>query len=267
MSRPTASIVIPVGRVDSFLPHALRSCAAAAGPDDEIVVVLDGVSPDDLDSLAENVRLVVLPVRQGTPVALNRGIAASSGDVIVRLDGDDVMSTDRIERQVTYLAEHPAVAAVCGPAEIVDTTGEIIGRYGDVEGPRSVRQDLIRRNQVIHSSSAYWRWAARELGGYDERCTRMQDYDFFLRMAARHDIVILPECLTQYRVHGKMTSRVTSPYAAYTRRVLRSRRALRRALHPRARSVGIALDIAWWGAQAARYHGVTMPRYVKGIRR
>ncbi len=69
--------------------------------------------------------------------------------------------------------------------------------------PRPTSTVLVRRNVFFAA------------GGFDVALRALQDWDLWLRIAAKHEIAYLPDPLTRYRVHASSTSRSprkTEPY-------------------------------------------------------
>ena len=101
------SIVVPVYNVrPSYFADAVASCAGQTWSDGlELVVVDDGSGPENHRAYTEVLasvrsRLAVTVIRKlhnaGLAPARNDGIAASSGEVVVLLDGDDVLAPDAV---------------------------------------------------------------------------------------------------------------------------------------------------------------------------
>src|SRR5690606_33990288 len=124
---PFISVLMPVRNEEAFIERALNSVITAAEhvPGHEIIVI-DGMSDDGTravvarmqDSLA-NLRLLDNP-RRTVPHAMNLGIRAAAGDVIIRLDGHAEMAPDFMAAALRELAAHPECACVGGPIENVD---------------------------------------------------------------------------------------------------------------------------------------------------
>jgi GT2 family glycosyltransferase len=120
---------------------------------------------------------------------------------------------------------------------------------------------MLRRNAFVHSSVMIRRAALELVGGYDERCVRMQDYDLWLRLASVGGVANLSDELVSYRVHDGMHSRVTSPFGRPARCVLASRIALARHLG-RTTARQHAENALWTAAQVLRHAGLRRPRYL-----
>jgi len=205
MSTETVSAVIPAHCGAEFVGAALDSVLAQTWPPQEIIVVDDG-SQDDLDgALAPFLgHLIVLrqPAR-GASAARNRGIAVAQGEWIAFLDEDDEWLPTRIERQLAGVAGRPEVALVYSDVEIFGDEC-CPGRLQGQPTPRGrVFREFLRLGCFVTPSAALARRAAiLEVGGFDETLASSEDYDLWLRLAARHEIEFVPGSLARYRVHA-----------------------------------------------------------------
>jgi succinoglycan biosynthesis protein ExoA len=112
---PTVSIVIPVRNEERFIEACLESVLAQDYPADQVEILLvDGKSSDRTRELAAGVladriacgRARILDNPRGiAPTAMNIGIGASTGTVIVRADGHTVLPPDYVRRSVEVLQE------------------------------------------------------------------------------------------------------------------------------------------------------------------
>jgi GT2 family glycosyltransferase len=259
------SVLINSARVDAHLDAAIESIRAQGDVDFELVLVLDGTPvPTSGHAWMDDprVRILELPTRLGTPAALNRGVAAARHELIAHLDGDDLASAGRLRAQLDEMSRRPDLVCLGTGVTLIDHEDRLLGELRPLTGHRQVAQALTRRNVVTHSSMMYRRSALQQIGGYDERCARMQDYDLLLRLARIGAIDNLPDLLTSYRVHNAQASRSTSPYRRYTRIILRQRTQLARFLG-RGRLAQRCADAVWLAAQVARFHGLTRPGHVR----
>jgi glycosyltransferase involved in cell wall biosynthesis len=180
----------------------------------EVVVVLDG-SEDESRSIAEasplGARIVDSPPR-GVAAALNLGLAACQGDLVARLDADDVCEPDRFALQAEYMETNRSVAVLGTGAQLIDRADRPIGVRRMPTGAATVGRRLAFSNCVIHPSVMFRRSAVVALGGYDERVRFGEDYDLWLRVVLRDEIANLSDPLIRYRVHeGQATRRLALP--------------------------------------------------------
>ncbi len=156
--------------------------------------------------------------------AKNRGVAATLNELALRARGeylrlgasDDYLLPGGLDAQVRYLGAHPQKLAVIGDAWVVDAHGQLLhgsamrdlhGVDTDLYGAESgIRRAVIRHWAVSGAVALLRRSAFDACTGWDESL-RIEDWDFFLRLAARDALgfVDLPVCA--YRLHGKNLSK------------------------------------------------------------
>jgi glycosyltransferase involved in cell wall biosynthesis len=264
---PLVSVVIPATRIDEYLRQAVLSVLSQDAVRLEVVLVLDGVADSGSPPWLFDERIVVIRYaqRRGTPIALNLGIAVSSGQYIGRLDADDVALPGRLAAQAKFLLSNENVVCVGTAAQLIDSAGEVIGVSPAIAASRGTAQELLIRNPLVHSSVMFRAAQLREAGGYDPVMTRMQDYELYLRLAQTGDLACLPRIFTSYRVHDKQSSRNTSPWSRYTRLVLRRRAELAQIMSV-SRTRQHLRNAMWFFGQVARHYGLSRARYLHGTR-
>jgi glycosyltransferase involved in cell wall biosynthesis len=106
--KPLVSILIPAYNSEKWLAYTLQSAVAQTWERKEIIVVDDGST----DRTAEMARRfaskevkVVSTANGGLSAAVNHAFQLCQGDYIQELDSDDLLSPDKIERQLAALRE------------------------------------------------------------------------------------------------------------------------------------------------------------------
>lgn len=259
------SVVVPAARIDNYLFEALTSLRDQDHHDLEVVLVLDGASPpDDFSTIANLTSTVVaLPRRLGTPYALNVGLAVATGSLVARLDADDIALPGRISSQAAQMRQDDSLVALGSRCELIDAEGRSLGPTESVEGP--VDRALLRSNPLVHSSMMFRADALQIVGGYNPKCTRMQDYELYLRLARVGSIGFSGDVLTKYRVHPTQSSRRSPVLSHSTVAITRERLRLAESLgESRFRAAGLAA--AWVGWQVLRQAGIVRPRLHRSTR-
>lgn len=210
---PTVSVVIPCFNYGRFLRDAVASVRAQTFADHEILVVDDG-STDDTEAVARDLGGAVRYLRQanqGPSAARNTGIAAARGRYIGFLDADDTWHPEKLARQVQILERRPEVVFVYTDSTYFDgATGREIGRHGErfAHHHGRVLGWLIEAGNFIPSPTPLVRRTALdEVGGFDAALRSAEDWDLWVRLAARGEIAYVHEPLARYRLHGAQASR------------------------------------------------------------
>ncbi len=211
---PRVSVVLAVRNQARWLPETLASVRAQTFADWELLVVDDG-STDDTPRIATGAAAADLRIHhvpgphRERAAARNRGIAAARGELVAFLDGDDLWQPDKLGRQVDALDAAPAAALCYTTARYVDADGRPLPIR---RPPRPVAGDafpaLVRANRMILASVVVRRRALDAVGGFDEALAPLgcEDWDLWLRLARRFQVVAVDAELTRYRVHDGNTA-------------------------------------------------------------
>jgi glycosyltransferase involved in cell wall biosynthesis len=214
------SVLLSVRNGAGTIVRAIESVRAQTFPDWELVVVDDGSSDETVSRVLaiddERIRLMRNATHRGLAASLNIAFRASRGELIARLDADDEALPDRFRKQVDFLLAHPEIDVVGGEAVLVDRDGRELGTAKRPEKHEDIVGPIFRINPFIHPAVMMRRRVLEELGGYDESLPRAQDYDLWLRGAARFRYHNLQEPVIRYTKPERPTWKTTR----HTARVL-----------------------------------------------
>jgi succinoglycan biosynthesis protein ExoA len=177
------------------------------------VLVVDGQSTDETVALAQaaaggdaRVKVLANPGRIQA-CALNVGLRAARGDVIVRVDGHTLIARDYVSRCVHHLRETGA-ECVGGPlrfAGVTPTGRAIASAY---RSPFCVPSRYRISRRAEYADTVYLgAWPRRvfdEIGGFDEALAINEDYEFSYRIRrAGGRIFLTPDITSDY--YGRQT--------------------------------------------------------------
>ena len=228
-SSPSVSVVMPTYNYGRFLARALDSVLGQTYSPAEVIVVDDGSTdetPNVLARYASRVR-AVRQANRGLSCARNVGISIASGDLVALIDSDDTWDSEKLQRQVALWARHPDSGAIGCGVRVLDANGNVIRelRFDDATAParHRIRCVALRRQWVGGSGSGALIPAEvlRSVGGFDETLGAAEDWDMWLRIAARFPIRNVPEPLAQIWDHRSGTFRNVAKLASNQMSVLR----------------------------------------------
>ncbi|MGA3187349.1 MAG: glycosyltransferase family 2 protein [Bryobacteraceae bacterium] len=221
--RPFISVIIPCRNEAVFIERCLDSIFASGYPASRMeVIVADGMSIDGtrllLDAVAAReprLRVIDNPERI-TPVALNRAIAVSRGEILVRFDGHAVMPRDYLPRCVDLL-ESSHADNVGGSIRTVPATGGFFSgpiaaalgsRFGVGNSAfRTTSKETRPRPADTVFGGCWRRELFSRLGGFNERLARGQDIEFNLRLRRAGGIILLdPAIVCDYYARTNLAS-------------------------------------------------------------
>ena len=196
------SVVIPVYGPAPHLPEALRSI----GPDAHEIVVVDDGSPHpcawvvDLDPRVTYVR----QDNAGVSAARNRGILASSGDVIFFLDQDDVFVPTKISTVLTRM-QAAGAAFAWSAFHIIDGYGN---RQAEGWGRQVTYEQMLAGDTGIQMSAlAVTRASLSRTGLFDPALRFAGDQKLALQLLRTEVGCFMEQDLMGYRLHGGNESR------------------------------------------------------------
>lgn len=190
---PSVSIIVPVLNEARHIEACLQSIMAQDYPRARVeILVVDGMSTDATPVIvracaAGDPRILLLfsPKRR-TPFSMNIGLAASTGEVIVRIDGHSVVGPDHVRRCVEYLLSSGAdhVGGVMRARGNTYVARTIAAALSSPFGVGSARFRYTTREQDIDTVpfGAYRRDTIIGLGGFDERFLICQDSELDYRI-------------------------------------------------------------------------------------
>jgi cellulose synthase/poly-beta-1,6-N-acetylglucosamine synthase-like glycosyltransferase len=200
----TVSVIVPAYNEGKVLGACARSIAGQATPPLEIIVVDDGSTDDTPTVVAALSREIPLlrGIRQanaGKGAALNAGLRAARGEIVLLVDADGVFARGMIAAIVAPFAD-PRVAAVCGddrPVNLDRALTRLLAVTGHV-GTGLMRRalDVLGCLPVVSGNAGAFRVAVlRELGGLDEH-TLGEDLELTWRIhGAGHRVRFEPDAL------------------------------------------------------------------------
>ena len=214
----TVSIIISNCNYARFLGAAIDSALGQTYTSTEVIVVDDGSTDNSrqvIESRAEGVH-TIFKENGGHVSALNAGFAASSGDLILFLDSDDVLEPNAIETVVREWRE--GTARILFPLEIVDKDGKHVGRrVGGQDLPSPVLGSFGAGSPT--SGNLFSRAALEKILPIPEAEWKACP-DLYLTAAGLFgEVKCLRQPLARYRVHGSNNLACGDPLAVVRNRI------------------------------------------------
>lgn len=210
---PSISVVIPAWNSARFLPDALDSVEGQSRRALEIIVV-DDASTDGTAALAEaaGARVVRLERNSGPSAARNAGIEAARGELVAFLDADDWWEPEHLALVVDLLERFPE--AILAFSMMFREAGSPVFPLPPSETPVRGIDWLFRGNPIPQSAVVARRAALLAAGGYRTDMRFAEDYDLWLRLAARSFFVCTHAATLHHRAHPAQLSRQEARMAA-----------------------------------------------------
>jgi glycosyltransferase involved in cell wall biosynthesis len=191
---PKVSVVIPTYNRLSMLKEAVDSVLAQDFEEMELIVVDDGSTDGTAESIKRyggRIKLFSYAENRGVSAARNRGILHARGKYIAFLDSDDLWVKGKLKIQVAFLDDNPHYP-LCYTDEIWIRKGKRVNpmikhaKYSGWIFEKCLPLCIISPSSVMMRKTLFSR-----VGLFDEALPVCEDYDFWLRIAARFPIFFI----------------------------------------------------------------------------
>lgn len=210
---PTVSVIVPAYNAEATILETLRSIQDQTFTDFELIVINDG-STDGTLALLEQVqddRLRVFSYPNGgLPVARNRGIQRATGEFISFIDADDLWTVDKLERQLQALQQHPEAGVAYSWTAFIDEHSRFLYAREPLAFSGNVYPQVLVDNFISNGSNILLRRQLVEaIGDFDPTLKSGEDWDFYIRLAAKTQFAVVPQYQILYRKSSSsMSSKV-----------------------------------------------------------
>lgn len=221
---PLVSVLIPAFNHERFVQRCLDSVLEDPYPAKELIIIDDGSTDRTAERIADWVATHCMELPIEYVHRENRGIAATLNELVARASGeflrpgasDDYLLPGGLDAQVRYLLAHPDKGAVIGDSVVVDQDGSKVHDSGmrDLHGADKTvyrSDDGIRRAIIsqwaIGGPVALMRRSALDTADRWSEGLRIEDWDLFLRLAARDALGFIDVSVCAYRIHSTNLSK------------------------------------------------------------
>lgn len=217
------AVIIPVRDRRLLIERALRSVLNQSYQPAQIIVVDDGSTDGSGEVVSQLFPQIdiIFSAAKGVSHARNLGLDRARADWIALLDSDDVWHSNKLQRQMERISHEPAARVVhCDEIWIRDGVRVNPMRKHAKPGGSIYRKCLplccmSPSATMIHAS------VFADVGGFDESMPACEDYDLWLRIAARYRVHYVDEkLLTRYGGHADQLSATVPAQDQYRLRAL-----------------------------------------------
>lgn len=211
---PKISILTPVFNAEGYIGEAIKSVAKSTFQDYEHIIVDDGSTDSSrkaiykaLSSLSDSASSkvkVYTKENSGEAATDNFAFSMSTGQLVLVLNADDIVSPNLLGRSVEEMEKHPHIVVTYPDWTMIDQNGNqisqtrtkeygietLIGKFECLPGPGA----CIRRSAI---SEDFLR---------DPKFPLVSDYECWQRLSLKGPFLRIPEFLAYWRLHGENLS-------------------------------------------------------------
>lgn len=213
--KPKISIIMITRNRAGFISSAIISVQKQGFTDWELFV-LDDDSTDNTRLIIEELASKDTRIKYhknfpalGISKNRNLGLSKASGKYIAVLDSDDVwIDENKLQKQFEFLENHSDYVLIGSNTKIVNEKNHFIKNTNFKTEDADIRQKILTKNQIAHSSVMYRKDTAEKIHGYDELLSCVEDLDLFLKLGKYGKMKNLSDITTSYTKHSQGTSQI-----------------------------------------------------------
>jgi glycosyltransferase involved in cell wall biosynthesis len=233
---PLISVIIPAYNAEKTIRKTVESVLNQTFADFELIIVDDGsqdLTVEIISRLLEPRIKVFSYPHTGSNPTRNRGFSHSVGEFVAFLDSDDLWTPDKLEEQLKALQTNPKAAVAYSWTDCIDESDQYLWLGSHMTENGNVYAKLLLTCFVVSGSNPLIRRQAFiDIGGFDESLAASQDFDLYLRLAARYEFVAVPYPQVLYRISTKSKSMCSNVRRQEETSLLVRKRAFAQAPEP-----------------------------------
>jgi glycosyltransferase involved in cell wall biosynthesis len=215
LTRSEVAVIVPCYNVERYLKRALDSAYAQTYADLHVYAVDDSSTDGTMQVLESNAHRCSFTSQPhaGPAAARNRAIQMSDSPFVAFLDADDEWLPTKLERQMALLKQDSTLGLICSSCAVAEPNGEKQSAFtlGDMPISGRLFQDLVRNCFVFTPTVVARRCCLEDVGLFDESLPVCEDFNLWLRVAARWRIAFLPEVLAiTHKRSGSLSASISA---------------------------------------------------------
>lgn len=202
------SIILPTFNSEKFLDDCLKSIVKQTYKKIELIVI-DGLSSDDTLKIVKKYNKffptkIIQKKTKNLAEALNLAIANSQGEYIARMDSDDIMISNRIEKQLNFFVKNKFTG-------VLGTQAFRYKKYYLKPFLLHVNSDYLRlsiffESPFVHPSVMLNREIFEKGNFYNESYDECEDFELWSKLSSFYDFKNIISFGILYRVHEQSAS-------------------------------------------------------------
>lgn len=197
------SIAIPFYNAEQFLSRSIESVINQTFRDWDLILIDDGSIDTSLqiaksyEAKDDRIKVISDGENRNLSYRLNQIPTFIKTDYLARMDADDIMHPEKIEKQMTVLLQNPEIDVLGTNAFSIDENDMVFGiRYKETN-----KDCLLNVKSFIHPTIiAKTQWFRDNK--YDDKALRIEDTELWYRTCDNNNFKMLSEPLFFYREIG-----------------------------------------------------------------
>lgn len=193
------TIGLPVYNCEQTIELTIKSILDQTYKNFELIITDDGSTDNSIEIIKEfndpRIKLYKDGINKGISYRLNQQIDLAVGDYFMRMDADDLMFPNRIEKQVDYLEKNKDVDVLGSFAVVIDDENKILGiRKSELKKDNKFLESTVFIHPTVCGRIEWFKKLK-----YKDKFKGVEDLDLWIRGQANSNYKVIKEPLIFYR--------------------------------------------------------------------
>lgn len=204
MNEVLVTVYITNYNYEKYIKQAIESVLNQSLQDFELLIIDDG-STDNSKSIIENYSAhpqvkIIYQQNKGLNITNNIALQLAAGKYIMRLDADDYLAHNALEKMVALLEANKNLGLVFPDYYLVDHDNNITAEIKR----HDFNEEVTLLDQPAHGACTLIRKEfLKSVGGYDESYSCQDGYELWIKFITHYKVTNIKEPLFYYRRHGE----------------------------------------------------------------
>ncbi len=192
---------MPVKNVEEYVRDSIDSVLNQTYREYELIILDD--SDDKTSEIVKSYsdeRIKHIRFSGNISRKLNYGLQIARYDYICRMDGDDIIDSKKIEKQINFLKMNPAIDVIGTNYFCINESGDVLYEKKLPEYHQEIEFMMPVITSVLHSTIMIKKSKFLMLTPYDENFNYAEDLDLFLKSLNKIRFYNLQDPLYYYRI-------------------------------------------------------------------
>lgn len=218
------SIITPSYNQGQFIGQTIESVLSQKGDFEVEYFVMDGGSTDNTIEIIKKYEAKIKNNEfkglnkgitfhwqskkdKGQSDAINQGLKKATGDILAYINSDDTYVDNSFQKVLDAFMNNPDKKWLTGYCNIVDQNDEpirsTIAKYKNFWLRHYSYKKLLVLNPISQPATFWKKEILKKYGFFDEKLHYTMDYEYWLRIGAKNDPIIVRSPLANFRIHGQ----------------------------------------------------------------
>lgn len=182
------SVLLPSKNAGKYIKKSVESILSQTYQNIELIIIDESI--DDTENIVSSFysdKIIYRKVYDSNiSKSLNLALKLARGDIVARMDADDISHPERLEIQFQFINKHKNINVVGTNFYFINRTGEILHKKKLPEHHERIEYWMPILSTILHPTIMTYKNILYNINGYSIKYNRAEDIDLFFRLIQKH---------------------------------------------------------------------------------